>query len=652
MKFKTVLLGFICYFLSTTSYATNLVLDKLRTRFDNWQNTYLSLTDSEQKQLLDELKEYPLYPYAQYQYFMAHIDTATPKEINQFVTQNRDFSLATPLIQNYLQEQTKRKQWSNILALEIDSSIASQCRYQYALFQQGQKEAALKPIKDIWLSGNDLSSACDPIFAEWSKSSDKTANTILQRIELSLQKNNIRLASYLTAQLPDNYKTIKKNLIALYNNPKTLPDFAKNISPSAFSKKVVTLSFARFANADADKAKAQIPALVKEQKLSKSDEEAMYRIIASNYFKDSATDEQVQWREQFIAQDRSTSLVERQIRLALKTANIDSLAYWLNLLSKEDSLKDEWQYWRAVVLLNDKHEQEANKILNSLINSRGFYAMYSAQKLNKPYQFNFDYPVIISEKSPQKELSLLQKKYENDKVIQRIAELHFWQMRSEATKEWRNYLYTDTANKQYAELARYTYNMGWGEHSIQATIAGKLWDNWLERFPIVYPDVFKESLTEKAIPLSYTLAITRQESALDATVQSPAGARGLMQLMPGTAKDSAKKIANFNYTSADQLYDPTVNIALGTYYLNYAYQTFDNNRILSSAAYNAGPNRVNRWLQDTSGKLDAVAFIESIPFTETRNYVKSVLVYDYIYAEILGNKPKAILHDNEINYKY
>lgn len=653
MKLKTVLFAFFCYFLFTTnSYATTASLDKLRTQFNHWQNSYLSLNDTEQKKLLAELKNYPLYPYAQYQYFTNHLDTATPEQINQFVEQNSDSPLATSLVQLYSQKQTTLKQWSNITKLNIDNSIASQCRYQYALFQQGKKVAALKPIKRIWLSGDDLSSACDPIFAEWSKSGEKTANTILLRVELALQKNNIKLARYLTEQLPDNYKTIKQNLLALYNNPATLPNFAKNIYPSAFSRKVVNLSFARFANANVDKAKAAIPGLIKLQKLNNSDEKAMYRAIASHYFKDSATSEQIKWRDQFISQDRSTSLIEREIRQALRTNNMDSVAYWLNLLSVQDRQKDEWQYWKARVLLNNNQQEEANKILNSLLDNRGFYAMYSAQTLNKPYQFDFNYLVTAQASDSKKELSLLREKYADNNVIQRITELRHFKMHSEAVKEWRHYLYNNINDKQYAELARYVNSLGWGEHSVQATIAGKLWENWLERFPVVYEDIFNQSLKEKSIPLSYALAIARQESALDAAVQSPAGARGLMQLMPGTAKDSAKKIADLQYSSAEQLYDPQINIQLGTYYLNYTYQLFENNRVLSSAAYNAGPNRVNRWLQETNGKLDALAFIESIPFTETRNYVKSVLVYDYIYALVLGDKPDTILYDNEINYKY
>lgn len=652
MKIKAIGISLILYFGIMTAFATESSLYQFRSDFQRWQNTYQTLDEAEQKKQLALLKDYSLYPYALYQYLSAHLDTVSAEEINQFVAQHRDFPLTTSLIQSYLEELTKQKAWQKIVLLNIDNSTASRCRYQYALFQLGQKEKALTPIKDIWLSGDDLPSACDPIFNEWSKTSEKSANLILLRVEEVLKKGNIKLARYLTGQLPDNYKTLKKNLFALYDNPKNLLDFSKNISPSLFSKKVIMLSFSRLVNVDADLAKKALPTLVKQQKLTESDETNLLRNIAYGYFKSVVTDEQIKWRDQFIAQDRNTSLIEKRIRLALKNNDMKDVAYWLNLLSQSDSQKDEWSYWKAMVLFENDQSSEATAILQNLIKERGFYAMYSAQKLGKAYHFDFEYPVIDNSKSLQTELTILKDKYSDDPVIKRVEELRFWGMLIEANREWRNYLYSNVDSKKYAEIARYAYVQGWGEYSVQATIAGKLWNNWVERFPVVYQDLFNESLLEKNIPLSYTLAIARQESALDATVQSPAGARGLMQLMPGTAKDSAKKIAGINYYSADQLYDPKINIQLGTYYLDHVYERFEHNRILASAAYNAGPNRVSRWLSESNDRLDAIAFIESIPFTETRNYVKSVLVYDYIYQLVLQNKPTNILTDNELSKKY
>lgn len=147
------------------------------------------------------------------------------------------------------------------------------------------------------------------------------------------------------------------------------------------------------------------------------------------------------------------------------------------------------------------------------------------------------------------------------------------------------------------------------------------------------------------------MAIARQESAWNPQAQSPVGATGLMQLMPATAKHTAQKQGISGYVNAGQLTNPVMNIELGTAYLDDVYQQFGNNRILASAAYNAGPSRVTRWLGNSAGRIDAVAFVESIPFAETRGYVKNVLSYDLFYKHFLGEKGN-VLSASEWNMKY
>lgn len=650
-SFGTVL---ICL-LSSLSYSITAVagssIHQQRSLYKEWQTKYTTWNDSKQREQLAALKDYPLYPYAQYQYLKAHLSTISSDEIQMFIKKNHDFPLSSSLMQSYIEMLTQQKKWQKIIELPIDKSLASNCRYKYALSQLNQPDKAFVNVQRLWLSANDLPSACDPLFTEWEKTGAKTANLILQRIELALSKNNIKLASYLTEQLPDNYNTLKKNLLAVFKNPQNLADFAKNITATPFSKKVVMLSFPRLANSNTDLATSLLPTLKQQQNLSEKQVIQLQKSIALNYFKATAIEEQITWRDHFISLHGDALLVEKRIRLALKNNQLDQVAYWLNLLTETDKQKDEWRYWQAVILANNNQNDEAKKILQGLAKGRGFYAMYSAQKLKQKYHFNFEYPVIANV-SPKIELARLVDQYAKLPVIQRIEELRYWDNLSEAIAEWRYFLQDKNNSKQYAAIARYAYLRGWGEHSIQATIIGKLWNNWQERFPIVYRKLFHKFTQDKAISLSFALAIARQESALDPTVQSPSGAKGLMQLMPATAKDSAKKVALKEYKNATQLYDPLINIQLGSYYLDYVYQLFNKNRILASAAYNAGPNRLNRWLQEIADDLDAVAFIESIPFTETRNYVKNVLVYDYIYQLILNQKPSVLLNTNELTQNY
>lgn len=620
----------------------------LRENYQKWLSSYQSLSFQEQKNLLATIKNYPLYPYAAVQFFQNNIKVVSPKMVSDFVKQNHDFPLTSPLTQAYLTELSKRQDWYSIVSFPKDNSISSNCRYQYALLQQGNSNQTIfDTVESLWITGKELPSACNPLLDAWAKTGKRTSNLILLRIELAVEANNLKLARHLTNLLDSDYKTTKSNLLALFNNPRKLEDFSKNIETSSFTKKIILDSFSRLTKVDIKLAEKLLPQLIKQQKLNGNEQALLQKSLANRYFNDSVTAEQIKWRDNYIAKSHDTSLIEKRIRLAINENNYTDIAYWLAQLTPKDQLKEDWQYWQARVLLNNYQKNKAHNILHSLITKRSFYGMISAQILNQPYSPNNQSPKITHS-----EISTLKTKYDNQPFIKRINELRYLGMLPESSREWRYRLNSQKDNNEYLKLAQYAMQKGWGDLSIQATITGKLWNNWTERLPIMYQNIYHDALKDKTISLSYTLAISRQESAFDTTAQSPAGAKGLMQLMPTTAKEMAKKMGSITYVSPSQLFDPKINIQLGTYYLNSVYQQNDNNRILSSAAYNAGPRRVKHWLNESGGKLDAVAFIDSIPFTETRNYVKSVLIYDYIYQTILGKKNPHILTQHEFNKQY
>ncbi|MWN90860.1 murein transglycosylase [Gilliamella sp. Pra-s65] len=645
---KLVLRCFLvtCLIFTSSSYADNSE-KKLREHYQKWLNSYQTLNFEEQQTLLSAIKDYPLYPYAAVQFFQNNIRIVSPQTVSDFVNQYHDFPLTASLSQSYLTELSNRQDWNSIISFPKDNSILSNCHYQYALLQKGNDKTAFSTIESLWMTGKELPSACDPLLNAWSQAGKQTTKLILLRIELALEANNLKLTKHLVNLLDNSYKTTKTNLVAVLDNPRKLEDFSKNIKANTFTKKIVLASFPRLAKADINLAASLLPKLVKQQALNEAEQIMLQKSLANRYFNDSATSEQIKWRDSYIAKYHDTALVEKRIRLAIDAYNFTDIAYWIAQLPPEDQLKEEWQYWQARVLLNKNQKNEANSILKKLTTNRGFYGMISAQTLNQPYSINNQ-----SKKITQSEISALKRKYDNQPYVKRINELRYLGMASESVKEWRYILNNQTNKDEYIPLSQYALQKGWGDLSIQATIAGKLWNNWTERLPIMYKDLYNNALKEKTITLSYALAISRQESALDTNAKSPAGARGLMQLMPATAKETAKKVNSVTYVSSEQLFNPLTNIQLGTSYLNTVYLQNNNNRILSSAAYNAGPNNVKRWLKASNGKLDAVAFIDSIPFTETRNYVKNVLVYDYIYQIILGQKNVNILNSNEFNKQY
>jgi soluble lytic murein transglycosylase len=178
-------------------------------------------------------------------------------------------------------------------------------------------------------------------------------------------------------------------------------------------------------------------------------------------------------------------------------------------------------------------------------------------------------------------------------------------------------------------------------------IKAGFWNDTELRFPLSFEELFEKNSKINQIPKHLLIALARQESAFHVEATSPVGAKGLMQLMPRTAKQVASK-NNIIFDTDDGLYDPKINIALGSLYFGKMLKRFDGNRILAIASYNAGPTRVRRWEKQTKGEIPFDAWIESIPFNETRNYVQNVLAFAVIYAKKLGAGEQMINEQEKI----
>ena len=160
------------------------------------------------------------------------------------------------------------------------------------------------------------------------------------------------------------------------------------------------------------------------------------------------------------------------------------------------------------------------------------------------------------------------------------------------------------------------------------------WDDYEIRFPVLYGAHLDANAAEQGVDRSWVYAIVRQESTFNPAVRSPAGATGLMQLMPATASQVAQKHHGERAPSAQQLTEPARNIRLGTTYLRTQHQRLRDNPVLATAAYNAGPGRVRQWMP--AQETEADIWVELIPFKETQDYVRRVMTYAVFYDHRLG----------------
>ncbi|WNN44985.1 MULTISPECIES: murein transglycosylase [Winslowiella] len=615
-------------------------LDAQRQRYQQikqaWDNKQMDTVE----QLMPTLRDYPLYPYLEYRQLSQNLNQETSMAVSNFIKQHPTLPPVRSLSSRFVNELARREDWRGLLAFspEAPKPVSARCNWYYARWATGQQQVAYTGAKEIWLTGSSLPATCDKLFSVWQGAGEQTPITTLERIRLAMIAGNTSLVNYLAKQLPSDYQTMANAVMDLQNNPASVESFARAVGPTDFTRQATSIAFASVARQDAENARAMIPSLVRLQKMSEQEKQDLDEAVAWRLMGNDITSEQARWRDNVVMRSGSTSLIERRVRMALGNNDRRGLNTWLARLPVEDKQKDEWQYWQADLLIEQGRKEEADGILQKLMQERGFYPMVAAQRLGVEYPLRVD-------KAPRPEGSLLQ-----GNAIARVRELMYWNMDNLARTEWA-YLVASKTSSEQQMLARYAFEQDWWDLSVQATISGKLWNHLEERFPLAWNDQFKRFTQDKQIPQSYAMAIARQESAWNPKAGSPVGASGLMQIMPATAQHTVKLYSIPGYVNSSQLLDPQTNIQIGTQYLEHVYQQFDQNRIFASAAYNAGPSRVKTWLGNSAGRLDAVAFIETIPFSETRGYVKNVLAYDAYYRHFMSKSDK-ILSDSEWQRRY
>ncbi|CAM3409066.1 MULTISPECIES: murein transglycosylase [Yersinia] len=615
-------------------------LDAQRQRYQQVKQAWDSNQMATVEQLLPTLRDYPLYPYLEYRQLTQDLGQVSAAQISDFLNRNPTLPPARSLSSRFVNELANREDWRGLLSFspQPPKPVAARCNYYYAKWATGEQQVAWDGASEIWLNGQSLPGSCDKLFTVWQQAGHQTPLATLARMRLALKEGNASLVNFLLKQLPSDYQTMGTALAKLQSDPASVESFARTVGPTDFTRSATIIAFTRLARQDVENARAMIPTLTRLQKMSEKDKLELEEAVAWRLMGNDATYEQAKWRDEVTLRSHATPLLERRIRMALGTGDRKGLQAWLERLPADAKDKDEWRYWRATLLIEQGNKAEGEAILRELTKARGFYPMVAAQKLNIPY------PIMV-EVATKPDTSLA-----DSPEIARVRELMYWNMDNLARNEW-SYLVASRSKPQQEALARYAFNQKWADLSVQATIVAKLWDHLEERFPLAWPQEFRRATEGKGITPSYAMAIARQESAWNPKAQSPVGAAGLMQVMPRTADHTVKLNNISGYVNSSQLLDPVTNIEIGTSYLEEVYQQFGRNRILASAAYNAGPSRVNTWLGNSAGQIDAVAFIESIPFSETRGYVKNVLAYDAFYRHFM-HRPAKVLSDAEWQRRY
>ncbi|GLP96476.1 transglycosylase SLT domain-containing protein [Paraferrimonas sedimenticola] len=597
--------------------------------------------NSQYQSLRKQLDDYPLAPYLDYEKRIAQVGRMSLKDFQQFSESLSETPLYNRARHRYLMAKGKRKQWSEFLAVSPQEprDTRLQCYYYRAQLQKGDKALGYKGANRLWLTGRSQVDQCDVLFSEWQKAGKRTDQQVWNRMLLSFEAGQTSLTRYLGSLLSDDNKKLGQALLGVYSDPRRLKQVSNYTNDHTWVEEIVSVGLKRLSRRDL---KASLDLYERYQakgRFSKANSYNLKNALLRQALIKKPEKLQAQI-DRLLEGSEQDSLVEIRIRWAIAEQNWQHIAFWIEQLSDKAKAKDRWQFWMARYLSQDQQEQAAQNILQDLAQHRGFYGFMAAEQLNLPMALKSQSP------TPQADSQTLIAQLDG---IQRVQALIDVERHQDARSEWL-YLLARQPQHKMEQLALYAADQGWSYFAIEAAIRAKAWDAVELRFPTVYNDIFEQFAKMRNVDAADLLAIARRESAYNPQATSHVGARGLMQLMPQTAKITANKIG-FRYKGTGQLYQPHPNIRLASAYYKELLGQFDNNRILAASSYNAGPNRTKAWLKKSDGNLDPVSFIETIPFRETREYVQAVLSYRAIY-QMLNQQSPSLLSEDERSWRY
>lgn len=586
--------------------------------------------------------DYPLTYLLEYQYLKRHLSTDNLPVIQAFVENNSHHKVSNDLQRKYLYYLARNKKWSEYLKFypSIPKSTSLKCYHFQAQINQDNAQHIWPEVKKTWLTGTSLPSACDPVLKYYFSNNQISQSLIWERFKLTYIKNQSSLLRYLTTLMDKPTKTLANQLLQLNKNPKKILTSNLFINDSQKHYSLLAPTIKKLSRKNIELGVKAYTLYNKKIGFNLLEQNSLKRYFISRILILDKS-ELIPWLDKELPYLKNDPLVERRIRYAIKLNNWDDIEYWIQQLSTTQKQNSKWIYWQARIFENKKQLDEANELYKKIANTRTYYGFLAAQKLDIDYQLNAQ---IVPEK-----LDSLDHLSEE---LYHIEELSFQKHIQLLRREWVALIDNNDTNLQ-RQLGLYAFNKGWPHLSVIASVRSKSWDALNIRFPEVKPKLFQYTADKYKIDPSYIYAITRQESSFDEFANSPAGAKGYMQLMPKTASETARKIGLNNYKNKKQLSEGKINLQLGSAYLNMLLKRYNGNRILATAAYNAGPHRVDRWTNGhlTGDKVTMDSWVETIPYKETRRYVKNVLAYNVIYQHIL-DKPLKFLTNKEINANF
>jgi soluble lytic murein transglycosylase len=575
------------------------------------------------------LKNSPLEPYLAYYRLRMHLETEDAATIQAFLARSDNTPVIDRLRGEWLKLLGKKMQWDSFRAEYprlLNKDVELGC---YALQAQRiqQESAALREARNLWLSnGEELPENCAPLFEAALAGGIISGNDVWLRLRLALESGNVSLARQLSGKLPAERAISAAALGSAAADPARYLGKAKLENASEAQRLLALFALQRLAK--------QLPQLAyaQWQKIAAYFPEAEQHYFygwlgyeaarnldgrALGWFKAAGdaplTDPQLAWR----------------VRAALRAQDWPEVSASVARMSPQQQRESAWRYWQARALKVQEQDVAAEGIFVVLSREYNFYGQLAAEEIGGTPSI-----MAVSYQPSEKELKAMLEQ----PAVQRTLALYRMDLRTDALSEWA-WMVRNLDDKQLltaAEIARRNEMYDRAINTADRTV--QLHDFSL-RYLAPYREELRGHIRQNDLEEAWVYGLVRQESRFVTQAKSNVGAAGIMQIMPATARWAARKLGIKNYRQS-LIRQIDTNLKLGTYYLKTVLGWFDNNPVLATAAYNAGPTRARQWRGDIP--LEGAIYTETIPFGETRDYVKKVMSNTVYYSQLFGQPPKSL----------
>ena len=583
-----------------------------------------------------QLEDYPLRPYLDiWRYWNVLDDPRNDARVARILEAYADIPEARDLRIRWIKALAARQQWlavSDQLA-NVSGTFPDMRITLLALWHNGKKKAAVKGYTHYWRKVNKADGHLKLIEQRWRKNGHPTADDLWARVKRQVKRGQWKKALKTAAALKASDRKWLRYWRDVQRDPaKWLPQPPKTKLSQVYMAAIFDDGLRRLARQDVLLSYQIFQRHLKPRLTTVHQGRLMRKIGLRAAFQHRL--EAIDWLTSLPAVYQTDTTRTWPARLLLLNHRWTAALAKIDALPKRIRRKEasRWDYWRARCLLATGQKQVASKIFRRLAAERGYYSFLAVDQLNSAYH-------IVMKKKPADANAIRQ--LLAVPAIQRAREWIALQQQHKACREWTLAMRGRSRTQWHAAmiLAR---RWQWPSQALRAASRARAHDRLDIRFPMAFADTVIRQAAKNGLSPSLVWSVIRQESLFDPEITSPAGARGLMQLMPATARVVAKNFPQFG--RHPDLTVPETNITLGTAYLAARLKQFDGHVPLALASYNAGPHRVRQWLKATPFH-EPELWIEAIPFNETRHYVQRILAYKVIYDWRSGQRRAlSVLH--------